>query len=99
MHLPEPVSKPAFAQFTSTGLSEHSSTRLPAWNKRDNRGPNLPADDTRHNGVQLIEAQDLLQKGLPYSTRHRESVSRLRIPASKCTIAILSPRLVWRSWD
>ena len=28
MHLLEPVSRPAFTQFTSTGLSEHSSSRL-----------------------------------------------------------------------
>jgi Putative transposase of IS4/5 family (DUF4096) len=28
MHLLEPVSRPAFTQFTSTGFSEHSSSRL-----------------------------------------------------------------------
>ncbi len=41
MHLPEPVSKPAFTQFTSTGFSEHPSTRLPAWNMMDKRGTEL----------------------------------------------------------
>jgi hypothetical protein len=71
MHLPEPVSKPAFMQFTRTGFSEHSSTRLPAWNMLDKCGTELIGGDSRHNGVQLIEAQDLLQKGLLYSIRHR----------------------------